>query len=59
MSGVVAWIKVNWLLLFILTLIAGAFLLLSSQPSDIKSLDALDGILAGGQPTVMTFYSNF
>ena len=59
MSGVVTWIKANWLLLFILILMASVFLLLRSQPSDIKSLDALDGILAGGRPTVLTFYSNF
>jgi hypothetical protein len=59
MSGVVTWIKVNWLLLLILALMASAFFLLRSQPSDVKSLDALDGILAGGRPTVVTFYSNF
>ena len=59
MTKVVTWIKVNWLLLLILAAMASAFILLRSQPSDVKSLDALDGILTGGQPTVVTFYSNF
>jgi hypothetical protein len=59
MTGVVSWIKVNWLLLLVLAALAGAFFLLRSQPSDVGSLDELNGMLAGGRPTVITFYSNF
>ncbi len=59
MTGVAGWIKVNWLLLLVLAALASAFFLLRSQPSDIGSLDELNGMLAGGRPTVVTFYSNF
>jgi len=59
MTGAVSWIKVNWLLLLILAALVGAFFLLRSQPSDVGSLDELNGMLAGGRPTVVTFYSNF
>jgi hypothetical protein len=59
MTGAVSWVKDNWLLLLVLAALASAFFLLRSQPSDIGSLDELNGMLAGGRPTVITFYSNF
>jgi hypothetical protein len=60
MTGVgVGWIKANWFLLLVLATLAGAFFLLRSQPSDVGSLDELNTMLAGGRPTVVTFYSNF
>ncbi len=59
MIEMAAWIKANWLLLSFLILIAGAFILLRSKPSNVDSLDELSTILAAGQPTVVEFYSNF
>jgi len=59
MTGLANWIKANWLVLLILASMASAFILLRSQPSDISSADELNGLLAGGRPTVVTFYSNF
>ena len=57
--NVLDWIKVNWMLVLFLTLIAGAFIFLRSKPSDIQTAAELDGILTDGQPTVVEFYSNF
>jgi hypothetical protein len=54
-----AWLRSNWILLLVLVLIASVFLLLRSTPSRVDSLDQLGGMLAGGQPTVVEFYSNF
>ena len=59
MTGAVSWIRANWLLLLVLAVLAGAFFLLRSQPSDVGSSDELNRILTGGRPTVVTFYSNF
>jgi hypothetical protein len=54
-----AWAKANWLLLIVLGLIVGAFIFLRHRPSNVASLDELDGLLNAGQPTVVEFYSNF
>jgi hypothetical protein len=59
MIQVAAWVRANWLLLILLVLMASAFILLRSKPSDIASLDELSGVLGSGQPTVVEFYSNF
>ncbi len=59
MSWTVSWMRANWLLLLVLAVLAGAFFLLRSQPSDVGSPDELNRMLTAGQPTVMTFYSNF
>ena len=59
MIETVAWIKGNWLLLAFLALIAVAFIVLRSKPSDVDSLEELNGVLTTGQPTVIEFYSNF
>ncbi len=54
-----AWIKENWFLIAFLGIIVTAFVVLHSKPSDISNLDELNGALTSGQPTVVTFYSNF
>ncbi len=59
MMQVAAWAKANWLLLIFLALIASAFIFLRSKPSNVETLNELDGILSAGRPTVVEFYSNF
>jgi hypothetical protein len=59
MIPVSTWIKANWFLLIFLVLIASAFILLRSKPSDVTSFDELKVILGVEQPTVVEFYSNF
>jgi hypothetical protein len=59
MMQVAAWAKANWLLLIFLALIASAFIFLRSKPSNVASLNELDGLLSSGRPTVVEFYSNF
>jgi hypothetical protein len=54
-----AWVKANWLLLILLALMVGAFIFLRSKPSDVASVDELNGLLSAGQPTVVEFYTNF
>jgi hypothetical protein len=59
MIQVAAWVKANWLLLIFLALITSAFIFLRSKPSNVTSLNELDGLLSAGEPTVVAFYSNF
>jgi hypothetical protein len=59
MIQLTAWAKANWLLLIVLGLFVGAFIFLRHRPSNVASLDELDGLLSAGQPTVVEFYSNF
>ncbi len=59
MMQVAAWVKANWLLFIFLAMIASAFILLRSKPSNVASLNELDGLLSSGEPTVVEFYSNF
>jgi hypothetical protein len=59
MTGAASWIRANWLVLLVLAVLAGAFFLLRSQPSDVGSPDELNRMLTRGRPTVITFYSNF
>jgi len=59
MIQVAAWVKANWLLLSVLALVLAAFIFLRSKPSQVASLDELNGLLSSGQPTVVEFYSNF
>ena len=59
MIELTAWAKANWLLLIVLGLIVGAFIFLRHRPSNVASLEELDGLLSAGQPTVVEFYSNF
>jgi hypothetical protein len=48
-----------WMLLGLILVIAGAFIFLRIEPSDIGSADALAAMLIDGQPKVLEFYSNF
>ena len=59
MIQLTTWAKANWLLLIVMGLIAGAVIFLRHRPSNVASLDELDGLLSAGQPTVVEFYSNF
>ncbi len=59
MIGAISWLRANWLLLLVLTVLVGAFFLLRSQSSDVGSTDELQRVLTSGRPTVVTFYSNF
>jgi hypothetical protein len=59
MIQVSTWIKANWFLVIFLVLIASAFILLRSKPSNVASFDELEVILGVGKPTVIEFYSNF
>ena len=59
MMQIATWAKANWLLLIVLGLIVGAFIFLRHRPSNVASLEELDGLLSAGQPTVVEFYSNF
>ncbi len=59
MTWAISWIRDNWLLLLVLAVLAGAFFLLRSQPTDISSADELNQMLTSGRPTVVMFYSNF
>jgi hypothetical protein len=59
MTNLIAWIRLNWMLLLFLTAIAGAFIFLRTKASNIESSNELSGLLYDGQPTVIEFYSNF
>ena len=52
-------VRDNWLLLAFLAVLVAGFLLLRSTPSDVQSIEELNRQLTAGQPTVLTFYSNF
>jgi len=54
----VTWMKINWLLVLFLALLASPFIFLRSTPTDFNSITELDGVLADGQPVVLEFYSN-
>lgn len=58
-TNLLAWIKLNWVLVLMLAAIAGAFIFLRSKPSDIATSNELTAILYDGQPTILEFYSNF
>ena len=48
-----------WVLVGVIVLIAGAFIFLRTEPSDISNADELALTLTDGQPKVIEFYSNF
>jgi hypothetical protein len=58
-SGVIAWVKLNWMLLLFITVIAGAFIFLRTKASNIDDASELSSLLVDGHPTVIEFYSNF
>jgi hypothetical protein len=58
-THLLSWVRVNWVFLLVVAIIAGTFLFLRSTPSQVSTLPQLNGLLAKGQPTVIEFYSNF
>ncbi|GAB4426841.1 MAG: hypothetical protein Kow0031_06700 [Anaerolineae bacterium] len=58
-SGLLAWVKLNWMLLLFIAVIAGAFIFLRTPASNIDDATELTGVLYDGRPTVIEFYSNF
>jgi hypothetical protein len=59
MTGLLEWLRVNWLLLAFVLGVALAFAFLRTQPTPgVDSTQALDGLLVSGQPVVLEFYSN-
>jgi hypothetical protein len=60
MSGLIDWIRINWVLLAFILGLAAAFLLLRTRPTQgIDDIDTLNNVLVTGQPVVVEFYSNF
>ena len=60
MPGLVEWLRLNWVLLAFIVGLALIFGLLRTRPTaGIDSVQALDSVLATGQPVVVEFYSNF
>ena len=60
MDALVAWVRLNWLLLAVVLAVGLAFALLRTSPTaGIDSPEALDLALTAGQPAVLEFYSNF
>lgn len=58
-AGLLTWIRLNWVFLLMVGIIAVAFIFLRSSPSQVNSMPQLNGLLTQGQPTVIEFYSNF
>lgn len=58
MSKLLGLIRENWLTLLIIGVLAAGYVLLRTSPSQISSDEEFVASLQG-QPTVVTFYSNF
>lgn len=58
-ANLLSWVRINWMFLLVLGIIAAAFIFLRSTPSQLNSLTELNGLLVRGQPTIIEFYSNF
>ena len=58
-ANLLHWIRINWMFLLVLGIIAAAFIFLRSTPSQLDDLTQLNRLLLRGQPTVIEFYSNF
>jgi hypothetical protein len=48
----------NWLFLLVIGGIVAAFMVLRTPASDVESIAEVDARIAGGQPTLIEFYSN-
>ncbi len=53
------WVRLNWIFLLMIGVMAVAFIFLRSSPSQVNSLPQLNGMLSQGRPTIIEFYSNF
>jgi hypothetical protein len=51
-------LRANWLLLLVIGGILAGFLALRTAGSAVASVDEVDALLNGGQPTLVEFYSN-
>ncbi len=51
-------LRENWLILLVVGAIAVAFLALRTPSSPVQSVEEVDALLTGGQPTLVEFYSN-
>jgi hypothetical protein len=56
--GALRILRESWLILLILGAVAVAFLVLRTPGSAVASVEEVDTILTGGQPTLVEFYSN-
>lgn len=60
MTGLLEWLRLNWLLLTVVVGLVLAFVLLRTPPTPgLNSAQDLDSVLTAGRPTVLEFYSNF
>lgn len=60
MSGLIEWLRLNWILLTFILVVALAFVFLRTRPTaGIDSVQALNHTVSTGQPVVLEFYSNF
>ncbi len=59
MTNLIAWMKLNWMLLLFFAIIAAAFIFLRTKASNIDDAGELSGLLYDGKPTIVEFYSNF
>ncbi len=56
--GIVRVLRGNWLLLLLIGAMAIAYLALRTPASAVASVAEVDGILLGGQPVLVEFFSN-
>ena len=57
-EGLARVLRENWLFLLVVGGIVATFLALRTPASRVGSIDQVDAILHGGQPTLVEFYSN-
>ena len=55
---IIGFVRENVLIITVLLGVVGAFVLLRTRGTELESVDALDDLLANGQPVVVEFYSN-
>jgi hypothetical protein len=57
-AGFLRILRENWLFLLLIGGVLVAFLVLRTPGSAVASVDEVDALLQGGQPTLVEFYSN-
>jgi len=53
-----SFVRDNALVIVVLVVIAGAFALLRTKGTSLKSMDELSALIGGGQPAIVEFYAN-